>query len=145
MARYFLHLPPDGSPAIFWRGLAGFAGELIQINLNLLAHAVGDDPANLLLANGTLVPPQNYSFGNIPGESLSLQPFALTMPGGNPNRPQALPLGPNLRRFLDDPLGGEQLSLSLPFYDENIKLGPTGGGWFRKQQWRRRVSRSDGL
>lgn len=131
MARYFLHLPPDGSPAIFWRGLAGFAGELIQINLNLLAHAVGDDPANLLLANGTLVPPQNYAFGNIPGESLSLQPFALTMPGGNPNRPQALPLGPNLRRFLDDPLGGEQLSLSLPFYDENIKLGPTGGGWFR--------------
>ena len=53
------------------------------------------------------------------------------MPGGNPNRPQELPLGPNLRRFLDDPLGGEQLSLSLPFYDENIKLGPSGGGWFR--------------
>ena len=131
MARYFVHLPPDGSPALFWRRLAGFAGELIQINLNLLAHAAGDDPASLLPANGTLVPPQNYAFGNNPGESLSLQPFAFTMPGGNPSRPQALVLGPNLQRFLDDPLAGERLDLSLPFYDEDIKLGTNGGGWFR--------------
>ena len=45
MARYFIHLPRDGSTALFWRGLAGFARESIHINLNLLAHAVGDDPA----------------------------------------------------------------------------------------------------
>jgi hypothetical protein len=131
VARYFVHLPPDGSSAIFWRRLAGFAGELIQINLNLLAHAVGDDPVGLLPANGTLVSPQNYAFGNNPGESVNLQPFAFTMPGGNSIRPQALPIGPNLQRFLDDPLAGERLDLSLPFYDEDIKLGTNGGGWFR--------------
>ena len=87
MAPYFLHLPPDGSPAIFWRGLAGFAGELIQINLNLLAHAVGDDPANLLLANGTLVPPQNYAFGNIPGESSQLAALCVHDAGREPQPP----------------------------------------------------------
>ena len=59
MARYFIHLPPDGSPAIFWRTLSRVAGELIHINLNLLAHAVGDDPATLVPDGGTLVPTQD--------------------------------------------------------------------------------------
>ncbi len=35
VGRYFVHLPPDGSSAVYWRGLGGFAGELIQINLNI--------------------------------------------------------------------------------------------------------------
>ena len=132
MARYFVLLPQDGSPGIFWRRLAGFAGELIHINLNLLAHAVGDDPAALLPAGGTLVPAQDYvRFSTGATVVPALQPFAFTLPGGNVGRPQALPIGPQLQRFLDDPLSGDRMDLSLPFYDEDIKLGPNGGGWFR--------------
>lgn len=132
MARYFVHLPSNGSPAIFWRRLAGFAGELIHIDLNLLAHAVGDDPAALLLADGTLVDAQDYvSFSTGNTVVSALQPFAFTFPGEDVARPRALPIGPNLQRFLDDPLGGERMGLSLPFYDEDIKLGENGGGWFR--------------
>ena len=129
MARYFVHLPPDGSPAIFWRDAERFAGEWFQYNLNLLAQAVGDNPAALLPAGGTLATPQTYNFGS---GTVRLQPFAFTRPGGDARRPEALPLGPNLRRFLNDPLDGEKMDLSLPFFDEEIKLGPSGGGWFRK-------------
>jgi murein DD-endopeptidase MepM/ murein hydrolase activator NlpD len=132
MARYFVHLPSNGSPAIFWRRLAGFAGELIHINLNLLAHAVGDNPAALLPPGGRLVPAQDYvRFGTDAVIVPALQPFAFTLPGGNVSQPQALPIGPQLRRFLDDPLSGERMDLSLPFYNEEIKLGTNGGGWFR--------------
>ena len=132
MARYFVHLPLNDLPAIFWRRLAGFASKLIHINLNLLAHAVGDNPAALLPPGGTLVPAQDYlRFGTNAVIIPALQPFAFTLPGGNASRPQALPIGPQLRRFLDDPLSGERMNLSLPFYDEEIKLGPNGGGWFR--------------
>jgi murein DD-endopeptidase MepM/ murein hydrolase activator NlpD len=137
MARYFVHLPSDGSPAIFWRRLAGFARQLIHINLNLLAHAVGDDPAALLPAGGKLVPPQDYvrfTADTSGGSTVipALQPFAFTPKGGSSDQPQALPIaGTNLERFLDDPLRGERMDLSLPFYDEDIKLGTNGGGWFR--------------
>jgi len=129
-ARYFIHLPPDGSPAIFWRTLSRVAGELIHINLNLLAHAVGDLPATLVPDGGTLVPTQDYvRFPTGPVVIPALQPFAFTLPGGSV---QALSIaGTNLQRFLDDPLEGESMNLSLPFYDENIKLGQKGGGWFR--------------
>ncbi len=134
MATYFVHLPPDGSPALFWRGLSGFAGEDIQINLNLLAHAVGDDPSANLPAGGTLVPPATYAFGTGAGESLDLQPFAFidrVGVGRRPRRARNLPIGEKLRAFLDDPLGGERMNLSLPFYDESITLGSKGGGWVR--------------
>lgn len=132
MARYFVHLPPDGSPAIFWRSLSGVAGELIHINLSLLAHAVGDDPAALVPAGGTPVSAQDYvRFSTGAMVIRALQPFAVTLPGGSV---QALPIaGTNLHRFLDDPLGGERMDLSLPFYDEDIKLGSNGGGWFRNR------------
>jgi murein DD-endopeptidase MepM/ murein hydrolase activator NlpD len=133
MSRYFVHLPPDGTPAIYWRALSGFAGELIQINLNLLAHTMGDDPAMSLPTNAILVKPENYRFGNRPEDNVDLQPFAFSRPGDDPARPEALPIGPNLKRFLDDPLGGERMNLSLPFYDESIKLGQSGGGWFRNR------------
>lgn len=127
MAHYFLlpHLPD-----IFWRSLATCAGESIHKNLNLLAHAVGDDPtAALLTGRERLVPAQDYvrfSTGNtvVP----ALQPFAFRSPGGNV---QALPIGPQLQSFLDDPLSGDRMDLSLPFYDEDIKLGSNGGGWVR--------------
>ena len=133
MARYFVHLPPDGSPAIFWRRLAGFASELIHINLNLLAHAVGDDPAALVPAGETLVPPQDYVRFLVGATVIpALQLFVFTSPGGNAGQSQALPIaGTNLQRFLDDPLNGDRMDLSLPFYDEDIKLGTNGGGWFR--------------
>ena len=54
MARYLSSA--DGSPAIFWRTLSGVARELIHINLNLLAQAVGDDQATLVPAGGAHVP-----------------------------------------------------------------------------------------
>jgi hypothetical protein len=132
MARYFVHLPPDGSPPIFWRSLAGFAGELSHINLNLLAHALGDAP--VALAGSALVDTQHYfefrRGGVGPIVIPDLQPFAVTLPDGSV---QGLPIaGTNLERFLNDPLGGERMDLSLPFYDERIKLGTRGGGWFRE-------------
>ena len=130
MARYFLHLTPDGSSVVFWRQAGSFAGELYHYNLNLLAHAVGDNPGTGLPAGATLVPTKTYDFGG--STPVTIQPFAFSRPGGNASRPEALPIGSNLRSFLDDPLNGEPLDLSLPFYDEEMKLGPSGGGWFRK-------------
>ena len=130
MARYFLHLPPDGSPALFWRGVGSFAGLPFHYNLNLLARAVGDDPAAILPAWAELVPPQDYNFG----EGIArVQPLAFTPQGGNVHRPESLPIGQNLLRFLNDPLNGQRMDLSLPFYDEDIKLGPSGGGWLRQE------------
>lgn len=131
MSRYFVHLPPDGSGAIYWRHLSAFAGLPIHINLNLLAHAVGDDPTVLLPSNATLVPPQQYQFRNGGDGNVSVQPFAFTVPTDDPDRPRELPIGPSLRSFLDDPLAGERMDLSLPFYDEDVKLGANGGGWVR--------------
>jgi murein DD-endopeptidase MepM/ murein hydrolase activator NlpD len=130
MARYFVHLPPDGSPAIFWREIGNFCGLPFHYNLNLLARAVGDDPTSILPAWAELVPPHDYNFGE---GTVRIQPLAFTPQGGNVYRPEALPIGPNLRRFLDNPLNGEKMDLSLPFYDEDIKLGPSGGGWFTKE------------
>jgi hypothetical protein len=134
MARYFVHLPPNGSPAIFWRSSAAekYAGEQFQVNLNLLAHAVGDDPRSLLRSlREDVIPPLPYDYG---AGTVILQPFAATdRVGGDPERPRELSLGPRLRQFLDDPLDGDRMDLSLPFYDEEIKLGPTGGGWLRNQ------------
>lgn len=128
MARYFVHLPPDGSAPIFWRAGGDFAGEIFHYNLSLLALAAGDDP-NVLLPAGDLVPKVvRFRFG--PNR---LQPFAYTPPGGSANEPVGLPIAKtNFEKFLNDPLGGERMNLSLPFYDEEMKLGPTGGGWMRK-------------
>src|SRR4030095_3642074 len=128
MARYFVHRPPDGSPAVFWRDAGSFVGELFHYNLNLLAHAVGDTPVQL--PQTELVASQDYDFGG--PQPVRVQPFAFTLRAAPGGPPTALPIGSGLRRFLDDPLEGERMDLSLPFYDEQIKLGPAGGGWFRK-------------
>ncbi len=130
MARYFAHLPPDGSPAIYWRRVGLFAGLPFHYNFNLLARAVGDDPSTHLPAWADLVPPQDYDFGE---GTVRIQPFAFTPQGGNIHRPETLPVSPNLNRFLNDPLLGERMDLSLPFYDPEIRLGPSGGGWFTKE------------
>jgi len=128
MARYFVHQPPDGSPARFWRSPGGFAGITFHYNLNLLAHAVGDIPA--IPGRAELVPAQDYGFGG--PRPVSVQPFAARTQGPRIGPPSALPIGPKLRAFLDDPLDGHRMDLSLPIYDEDIKLGPSGGGWLRK-------------
>jgi murein DD-endopeptidase MepM/ murein hydrolase activator NlpD len=130
MGRYFAHLPPDGSPAIYWRRVGRFAGLPFHYNFNLLARALGDEPSASLPAWADLVPAQEYDFGE---GTVRLQPFAFTPQGGNIHRPEAMPVTPNLNRFLNDPLLGECMDLSLPFYDEDMKLGPSGGGWFTKE------------
>jgi murein DD-endopeptidase MepM/ murein hydrolase activator NlpD len=130
MARYFVHLPPDGSSAIYWRKVGSFAGLPFHYNFNLLARALGDDPSAGKPAWADLIPAQDYDFGE---GTVHLQPFAFTPQGGNIHRPEAMPVSPNLNRFLNDPLLGERMDLSLPFYDENMKLGPSGGGWFTKE------------
>lgn len=121
-----MHQPDDGSPAIFWRGVQGHAGELFQINLNLLAHAVGDVPR--APQGGGLVRALDYRYGGA-GETFPIQPFVFIGASGTL---RSLPIGPNLRGFLDDPLGGEPLALSLPFRDSDLRLGNKGGGYFRR-------------
>jgi len=130
MARYFVHLPTDGSAPIFWRAGGGFAGERFHYNLSLLALAAGDDPNVLLPVSGTKVPKVAFDFGSGP---VDVQPFAYTPLGGSANEPVGLPIAnTKFEKFLNDPLGGERMNLSLPFYDEEMKLGPNGGGWMRK-------------
>jgi Peptidase family M23 len=131
MSRYFVHLPPSGCPAFFWRRLSRFAGELIQINLNLLAYVLGDDPQLLVPTDGNLIFADNYRFGTGTFQNVDLRPFAYTFKRDSPARPRPLSIGPKLQRFLDDPLSGESMGLSFPFRDKNIKLGRNGGGWFR--------------
>jgi hypothetical protein len=92
MARYFVHLPPDRSPAVFWRDAGNFAGEWFQYNFSLLALMLGDNPHRLLPAGASLVPERIYNFGT---GTVSVQPFAFTRPSGT--RPKLLPIGPNLK------------------------------------------------
>jgi hypothetical protein len=131
LSRYFVHHPSTpGVPPIYWRRRQGFGGEDIHTNFNLLAHAVGDVP--VAPGGGVLVPTEPYEFAG--GRSVDLQPFTYLRLGDHPTRPRALPIGSRLAEFLDDPLGGVPMELSLPFYDEAIKLGPSGGGWFRHNE-----------
>jgi murein DD-endopeptidase MepM/ murein hydrolase activator NlpD len=151
MSRYFVSdtRDDDDQPidATYWRERQGFgglvgpgdsyerlrAGESVSrgsdpyhTNLNLLAHAVGDSPTPL----GQPVPSRSYSVRV--GLALDLQPFALD-PDGDPTKvaPVELVIGRNLARFLDDPLRtGRTLDLALPFFDEDVVIGPTGG-WLR--------------
>lgn len=136
MARYFVHLPSDGSAPIYWRPSSTFSTPAvstpavrIQYNLSLLALVRGDDPVSLLPAGATLVAEEDYEFGDGTADIVRVQPFVCTTSSGDT---EELPIGPNLRAFLDDPLEGEKMALSLPFYDEEVKLGPRGGGFFRR-------------
>jgi hypothetical protein len=135
MSRYFVHHPPTATvEPFYWRSLSPYAHQPIHINLNLLAHVLGDSPTAMEQTvepgGGRLVPVQDYVTEGgrivVPG----LQPFAYTMPGDDPNRPRAFGIGPKLREFLDDPVG-ERMGLSLPLYNAGRPLGENGGGWFR--------------
>ena len=45
VSRYFVHHPPTATvEPFYWRSLSGFADQPIHINLNLLAHVLGDSP-----------------------------------------------------------------------------------------------------
>jgi hypothetical protein len=135
VSRYFLHHPPTATvEPFYWRSLSRFAEQPIHINLNLLAHVLGDSPTAQTVEpdGGRLVPVQDYmTDGDNPRIVVhGLQPFAYTMPGDDPNRPRAFGIGPKLQEFLDDPVG-EPMDLSLPFYDAGRQLGENGGGWFK--------------
>lgn len=133
MSRYFVHHPPTaGVGPIYWRSLSNFAELPIHINLNLLAHVLGDSPEELAdLVGGDLVAPLDYVTEDTGSVVVAqLQPFAYTLSGDDVSRPRALGIGPKLRQFLDDPVG-ERMDLSLPFYDAHRNLGENGGGWFR--------------
>lgn len=127
MARYFLHEAPSGNAHFYWRSVQRFAGVPLHLNLNLLAHALGDRPPSGV----TLVSGEDYDTGLSGVGSIRVQPF-VELRG---TRRVELPIGSNLKNFLDYPLGGtERMNLSLPFYDETLGIGDSGGGWFRNEE-----------
>ena len=66
-----------------------------------------------------------------PGVVVDLGPFATVGPGDGGIDPVGLPIASKLRAFLDDPLKtGRPLDLGLPFFDEDVVLG-SSGGWLR--------------
>src|SRR5688572_12237033 len=86
----------------YWRGVQRFVDIDTMPNLNLLATVLDDTPVGLQFGQ-VLVPRERYDFrGGDAVREVELQPFAFTTRGSSHKRP--LPLGANLRRFLDDPL-----------------------------------------
>ena len=61
--------------------------------------------------------PETFDFG---GGSLRLQPFAFT--ATHSSKKHDLPIGPKLRHFLNDPLGGAAFDLTLPFSNAHVAL-----------------------
>jgi murein DD-endopeptidase MepM/ murein hydrolase activator NlpD len=102
-------------------------------NFNLLATLLGDNPASLISRGQRQVASATFpALGNP-----VIPPFAFTslLLGGKQFN---LPLGPNLKRVLDDPLSGANFDLTLPFRDTNVALsdhsavirgGPDSGVW----------------
>jgi murein DD-endopeptidase MepM/ murein hydrolase activator NlpD len=114
---YFVSDQLGATDQFFWRAPQHFGGIKTIPNYNLLAAVLGDDPASLLQPGQELVAPATYGFG---GGSVDLQPFAFTTAGDT--KAFNLPLGPRLRSFLNDPLGGARFDLTLPFSDPNVAL-----------------------
>ena len=127
MSRYFLHVAPESGSRFYWRSAQDFAGIKVHINLNLLAHAVGDRPP----ADSVLVAAEDYDT-KAPGVGvIAVQPFVTA----NGNSATELPIGTNLKNLLDYPLGSvRDMQLSLPFYDPTLGIGASGGGWFRQKE-----------
>lgn len=127
MSKYFLHEAPSGSRGFYWRSVQTFGSVPLHLNLNLLAHALEDRPP----AGLTLVRAENYDT-RLPGVGvIQVQPF-VELRGTTRTE---LPIGTNLKNFLDNPLGGTQnMDLSLPFYDGTLGIGDSGGGWFRNDE-----------
>ena len=82
---------------------------------NLLAHLLGDVPA---APDGQqLAPVAAVSFRS---GTVTLQPFAAVDP--TTGRFRGLPIGPRLKAFLDDPLGGASFDLTMPFRSTEVAL-----------------------
>lgn len=122
---------------VFAAGSSTNGGHFFHANLNLLAHAVGDDAGDHLVGRATLVRKFPYEVKNrvaVAGASTKLtvevQPWEENhrAPRGGSNRVR-LAIGANLAAFLDDPLGlGHGLELGLPFTDPDAT---PSGGWVR--------------
>lgn len=114
---YFVSDTLDTPDQFYWRGVQSFGGIKTIENLNLLAAVLGDTPPQVLGSSQHLVPVENFNFG---GGSVTLQPFAYTK-GGSAHK-YNLWLGPFMRAFLNDPLGGPKFDLTLPFSDGRVAL-----------------------
>ena len=124
MSRYFLHVARSSGARFYWRPVQRYARVRLHLNLNLLAHMLGDQSP----AGATLVDPENYDTGEPGVDVIQVQPF-VERRGSTVSE---LPIGAHLKNFLDYPLGGtEAMRLSLPFYDRTLGIGDDGGGWFR--------------
>lgn len=113
-----------------------------QKNLNLLAIIVGDDPAGRVSTGERLAPTypcrilHRQILGgrqvNFASTNLNIQPSAVdrsTTAGSV--QPVGMSIGPELVKFLDDPLGNDHsLNLTLPFVDPDLIMAAPGG-WLR--------------
>lgn len=127
MPAFFLHVTPVSGSSIYWRERQGFGGVSIHINFSYLAQLLGDTPP----PGTTLVSPENYATG-IPGVgTVQVQPFVEVVDGAM----SALPPGPSLQSFLNDPLRNQRrMGLSLPIYDPTLGIGDSGGGYLREME-----------
>jgi murein DD-endopeptidase MepM/ murein hydrolase activator NlpD len=124
---YFVSDTFQTSNQYYWGGAANgtsqgtgrdtFANVGVIENLNLLALVAGDDATLLKKPGQTLVAKETFNFG---GGSILLQPFAFTFKGKA--KKFNLPIGSQLRNFLNDPLQGAKFDLTLPFRDLNVAL-----------------------
>jgi hypothetical protein len=119
---YFVSDNVDGASQYYSEGIESYGGIRMTKGINLLATVLGDNPSNLLRSGQTLVPTKSF---DILGGSVVIQPFAHTVSGST--RKINLPIGSNLRTFLNDPLGGAKFDLLLPFTGHNVALSANSG------------------
>jgi murein DD-endopeptidase MepM/ murein hydrolase activator NlpD len=119
---YFISDDVDGADQFFSEGIESYGGIPLTKSINLLATVLGDNPSSLLRSDQTLVPKRFFDTTTGP---VKIQPFVSRTNGDA--RMINLPIGANLRAFLDDPLGGADFDLSLPFVDPNIALSDHSG------------------
>jgi hypothetical protein len=116
---YFVTDNVSGNPQ-FYNGDPGsgtYAGIFTMENYNVLATVLGDVASTLLRTGQTLVPTHSFTFN---GTTVALQPFAYTVSGSS--KKFNLPIGTNLKNFLNDPLNGAKFDLTLPFTNRSVAL-----------------------
>jgi murein DD-endopeptidase MepM/ murein hydrolase activator NlpD len=128
---YFVS-PPDGDGAQFFGAAENYSGITLIEGYNLLAYALGDAPQ--APSGAQLADPVPLEFAS--GGSISLTPFAFRESASGPLR--SLPPGPRLKAFLDNPLDGPALDLSLPFRDPRVALSNSSAllrAWNGPRTW----------
>lgn len=103
-------------------GSSRYGGVSTYENLNLLATLLGDNPGALLQSGQTLISTRPVV---VEGQTVQVQPFVFTTAASG--RMKNLPVGPLLKKFLDDPLNGERFDLTLPFTDSRVALSDRSG------------------